>query len=168
MKARCNPCTVDVGKSSTVTADAQDPDGDTLTYKWSAPAGSFANPAERETLWTAPNQEGAVPATVTVDDGKGGTANDTVNIQVVRPAVKEYVFEDVHFDFDRYSLAKRQPDPRRSGDGLAREPRPASRGRGPHVQHRHGRATWRSANGARMPCATTSRATGSARTGSGA
>jgi peptidoglycan-associated lipoprotein len=45
-----------------------------------------------------------VPATVTVDDGKGGTANDTVNIQVVRPAVKEYVFEDVHFDFDRYSL----------------------------------------------------------------
>ena len=104
VKARCNPCTVDVGKSSTVTADAQDPDGDTLTYKWSAPTGSFANPAERETLWTAPNQEGTVPATVTVDDGKGGTGNDTVNIQVVRPAVKEYVFEDVHFDFDRYSL----------------------------------------------------------------
>jgi outer membrane protein OmpA-like peptidoglycan-associated protein len=104
VKARCNPCTVDIGKSSTVTADAQDPDGDTLTYKWTAPAGSFANPAERETLWTAPNQEGTVPATVTVDDGKGGTANDTVNIQVVRPAVKEYVFEDVHFDFDRYSL----------------------------------------------------------------
>ena len=104
VKARCNPCTVDVGKSSTVTADGQDPDGDTLTYKWSAPTGTFANPAERETLWTAPNQEGTVPATVTVDDGKGGRANDTVNIQVVRPAVKEYVFEDVHFDFDRYSL----------------------------------------------------------------
>ena len=71
-----------------MTADGQDPDGDTLTYKWSAPAGSFANPAERETLWTAPNQEGTVPATVTVDDGKGGTGNDTVNIQVVRPAVE--------------------------------------------------------------------------------
>jgi peptidoglycan-associated lipoprotein len=41
---------------------------------------------------------------VTVDDGKGGTASDTVTIQVVRPAVKEFVFEDVHFDFDRYSL----------------------------------------------------------------
>jgi len=104
VKARCNPCTVEVGKSSTVTADAQDPDGDTLTYKWTAPAGTFANPAERETLWTAPNQEGTVPATVTVDDGKSGTASDSVNIQVVRPAVKEYVFEDVHFDFDRYSL----------------------------------------------------------------
>ena len=32
------------------------------------------------------------------------TANDTVNIQVVRPAPKVYTFEDVHFDFDRYSL----------------------------------------------------------------
>jgi peptidoglycan-associated lipoprotein len=27
-----------------------------------------------------------------------------VTLQVVRPAVKEFVFEDVHFDFDRYSL----------------------------------------------------------------
>jgi outer membrane protein OmpA-like peptidoglycan-associated protein len=41
---------------------------------------------------------------VTVDDGKGGTASDTVTIQVVRPPVKAYTFEDVHFDFDRYSL----------------------------------------------------------------
>jgi peptidoglycan-associated lipoprotein len=27
-----------------------------------------------------------------------------VTIQVVRPAPKTYVFEDVHFDFDRYTL----------------------------------------------------------------
>ena len=39
-----------------------------------------------------------------VDDGKGGTATDTITIQVVKPPVKEYKFEDVHFDFDRYSL----------------------------------------------------------------
>ena len=42
--------------------------------------------------------------TVTVDDGKGGTASDTVNIQVTRPPVRNYTFEDVHFDFDRYTL----------------------------------------------------------------
>ena len=29
MKARCEPCVVEIGKTSTVTADAQDPDGDT-------------------------------------------------------------------------------------------------------------------------------------------
>jgi outer membrane protein OmpA-like peptidoglycan-associated protein len=104
VKANCNPCTVEIGKSSTVTADATDPDGDTLTYRWTAPSGTLANPSERQTLWTASQQEGSVPVTITVDDGKGGTASDTVNIQVTRPPVKNYTFEDVHFDFDRYSL----------------------------------------------------------------
>lgn len=104
VKARCEPCTVEICKTSTVTADAQDPDGDALTYKWSAPTGTFANEADRQTIWTAPCEPGPVPVTVTVDDGKGGTASDTVTIQVVRPAVKEFVFEDVHFDFDRYNL----------------------------------------------------------------
>ena len=49
-------------------------------------------------------QEGPVPVTVEVNDGKGGVATDAVTIQVVRAAVREFVFEDVHFDFDRYSL----------------------------------------------------------------
>jgi len=49
-------------------------------------------------------QEGPVQVTVQVSDGKGGTDDDAVTIQVIRPAVKEIVFEDVHFDFDRYSL----------------------------------------------------------------
>ena len=104
VRARCEPCTVEVGRTSTLTADATDPDGDQLTYKWSAPAGKFTAPGDRQTPWTAPMQEGPVQATVAVADGKGGTASDTVTIQVIRPARKEIVFEDVHFDFDRYSL----------------------------------------------------------------
>ncbi len=104
VKARCEPCIVEVGKSSTVTGDANDPDGDALTYRWTTPTGRLANPGDRQTLWTAPMQEGSVPVTITVDDGKSGTATDTVTIQVIKPPVKEYTFEDVHFDFDRYSL----------------------------------------------------------------
>jgi outer membrane protein OmpA-like peptidoglycan-associated protein len=104
VKAACDPCTVEVGRTSTIRATASDPDGDTLTYRWSCVTGTIANPTAPTTPWTAPGQPGAVPCTVTVDDGKGGTASDTVTIQVVRPAVKEFVFEDVHFDFDRYSL----------------------------------------------------------------
>ena len=95
---------VEVGRNSTVTATASDPDGDMLTYRWTTPQGTLASPAERQTLWTAPQQEGPVPVTVTVDDGKGGTASDTVTIQVTRPPVKSYTFEDVHFDFDRSTL----------------------------------------------------------------
>jgi outer membrane protein OmpA-like peptidoglycan-associated protein len=105
VKARCEPCTVEVGRQLTASADAQDPDGDTLTYRWSAPTGTFANPADRQTPWTAPGQVGAVPLTVTVDDGRGMTASDTVTVQVIAPAAKKQItFEDVHFDFDRYTL----------------------------------------------------------------
>jgi outer membrane protein OmpA-like peptidoglycan-associated protein len=104
VRARCEPCTVPVGGTSTVTADATDPDGDALTYRWSPAAGTVSNPTTRQSPWTAPMQEGPVVVTVEVNDGKGGTASDAVTIQVIRPAVKEIVFEDVHFDFDRYSL----------------------------------------------------------------
>jgi peptidoglycan-associated lipoprotein len=104
VKARCEPCVIEIGKTSTVTADAQDPDGDTLSYKWSAPSGTFANPAERQTIYTCANTAGSVPVTVSVSDGKGGTATDTITIQCVEPKRPEWKFEDVHFDFDRYTL----------------------------------------------------------------
>ncbi len=105
VKASCNPCTVEVGKQSTVTATVSSSINCVVTYSWSAPAGTFTDRTGRQTPWTAPNNEGPVPVTVTVtcpQDGK--TASDTVNINVIRPAVQQVVFEDVHFDFDRYSL----------------------------------------------------------------
>jgi outer membrane protein OmpA-like peptidoglycan-associated protein len=102
--AQCDPCTVEVGRTSTLTANGMDPDKDPLTYKWSVPTGTLATPGERQTVWTAPQQEGPVTATVTVSDGRGGTATATVTIQVVRPPAKTYTFEDVHFDFDRFTL----------------------------------------------------------------
>jgi peptidoglycan-associated lipoprotein len=45
--------------------------------------------------------------TVTVTDARGATASDTATCQVVAPPpppVASYTFEDVYFDFDRYSL----------------------------------------------------------------
>jgi outer membrane protein OmpA-like peptidoglycan-associated protein len=102
--ATCDPCTVNVGQNATVSAQAQDPDGDTLTYQWTAPAGTLAAATSASTQWTAPDQEGPVPITITVNDGRGGTASDTVTIQVTRPPKRVYTFEDIHFDFDQYSL----------------------------------------------------------------
>ncbi len=115
--AQCNPCTVAPGETSTITARGQDPDGDQLTYRWNPSLGSVLNPADAETTWTAPQQEGTVPVAVTASDGKGGTANDTVNIQVARPRAKSIAFEDVHFDFDRYTL---RPEATRALDEAVR------------------------------------------------
>jgi peptidoglycan-associated lipoprotein len=108
VRAACEPCTVETGRQLTSTADAQDADGDTLAYRWTSPTGSFANSTARQTQWTAPAQPGSVPLTVTVDDGRGGTASANVTVQVIAAAAaaarRDVTFEDVHFDFDRYSL----------------------------------------------------------------
>jgi outer membrane protein OmpA-like peptidoglycan-associated protein len=106
VRAQCDPCTVEVGRTSTVTAIPQSSINCVVTYRWTAPTGTFANPTARQTIWTAPNQEGPVPVTITVtcpSDNK--TASDAVTIQVVRPRpVVELNFEDVYFDFDRSTL----------------------------------------------------------------
>ena len=105
VRAECNPCTVPTGGTSTVTATANSSIGCAVTYRWSAPSGTLAQPSERSTQWTAPNQPGTVPVTVTVTCPQDGrTATDTVNIQVTAPPARQYTFEDVHFDFDRYTL----------------------------------------------------------------
>ena len=104
----CDPCEIMVGEQSQLRADASDPDGDALEYRWSAPTGEFQGDSNRATRpWQAPDEAGRVPVTVTVDDGRGGSASDTVTIDVTAPPpppAREYVFEDVHFDFDRYTL----------------------------------------------------------------
>ena len=107
VSASCDPCEVQVGETSNMAATASNPDNDPLTYRWSAPTGTFDRANEATAVWTAPNQAGPVPISVTVDDGRGGTASDTVTVQVAAPPpppAREYSFEDVHFGFDRFTL----------------------------------------------------------------
>ena len=102
VNATCNPMVVVVGQVSNCTATAIDPDGDPVTYQWTAPQGAFATPMAQNTAWTAPGQPTVVPITVTARDNRGGMATSTVSVQVVRR--EEIAFEDVHFDFDRFNL----------------------------------------------------------------
>ena len=100
----CDPasCEVAPGQTIRLSAQATDPDGDAVTYKWSAPSGSFSPADAATTTWTAPGQVGDVPVTVAAADSRGGAATATRTVRVVRR--EEIVFEDVHFDFDRFNL----------------------------------------------------------------
>ena len=86
----CDPCDVPRGGEVALTATASDPDGDDLTYAWSAPTGAFAGPTDGATArWTAPDEIGPVTIRVEVSDGHGGTASAEVTVEVANrpPAV---------------------------------------------------------------------------------
>jgi len=73
-----------VGTSATVTLDSSassDPDGDALTFTWAGPFG-LANGATPQVSLPV----GVHVLNLTVEDGKGGAAEDTVMITVSAPA----------------------------------------------------------------------------------
>ena len=71
------------GATAVVSAEATDPDGDVVSFRWNAAAGKVVALGGRM-QWTAPSQEGPVPITVEVTDGRGGFATDAITLQVQR------------------------------------------------------------------------------------
>jgi esterase/lipase superfamily enzyme len=76
-----------VSQSIRVASIAADPDGDPLTFSWSAPTGTFDTTTGAATTFTAPRTPGQIPLTVIVSDSKGGIAKDTVIVDVLFPAM---------------------------------------------------------------------------------
>jgi hypothetical protein len=66
---------------SRITCVATDADGDTLTYAWSAENGQITGTGDTIT-WTSPETAGSYNIRVSVTDGKGGEAKDSVTIAV--------------------------------------------------------------------------------------
>ena len=95
--ATCDPCTVAPGGEVRLEANASDPDGNALTYAWSAPGGTFAGPVDGASArWLAPSETGTVAVRVRVSDGRGGTASATVSVKIGGPPVfgsSSYAFE---------------------------------------------------------------------------
>ncbi len=60
-----------------VTCTASDPDGDVLSYNWSANGGNISGTGP-EVIWTAPEEVGMYDITVVVDDGRGGEATGSI------------------------------------------------------------------------------------------
>jgi cysteine-rich repeat protein len=70
--------------TSAVSANAEDADGDTMTFAWSASAGSFATAAVANTTYTCA-APGEVMLTVTVADGRGCTDSKVVLVKCETP-----------------------------------------------------------------------------------
>ena len=70
--------------------EAEDDDGDALTYTWVASQGDvFGDGATIE--WSAPDVEGLFRLSVTVDDGSGGTAEYSTSLRVKENYAPEFV-----------------------------------------------------------------------------
>ncbi|WNG44347.1 PKD domain-containing protein [Archangium minus] len=83
------PTTVAPGGTVSLTASAHDPNaGDSVSYAWAAPSGSFATPSQASTVWTAPTTQGPVKLTLTVSDSRGAslTLNLTLSVSMTTGA----------------------------------------------------------------------------------
>ena len=75
---------VEVNRSLKLRAVAYDPDGDPLSYEWSAVVGAVSG-AAMDAMYAAPGVPGVYPVSVTVTDGRGGRAERSLAVQVVAP-----------------------------------------------------------------------------------
>ncbi|MFQ5593440.1 MAG: DUF5667 domain-containing protein [Anaerolineae bacterium] len=91
----CDPCTINLGQRSLLTADAFDPDGDDTFVEWIYfPMGRFDGGPTigdiHRVYYVAnfemdPGQTATITITFKIHDGRGGSAESNVQIQVVSP-----------------------------------------------------------------------------------
>jgi outer membrane protein OmpA-like peptidoglycan-associated protein len=79
------------GETVRCRATASDPDGDPLTYEWSASSGKVTGTGAEVSFDSAGVAPGTVTVTVKVSDGRGGTASATCTIRVDEPRKPETI-----------------------------------------------------------------------------
>jgi hypothetical protein len=85
-----SPASVNETQSTALSVTANDPQGDSLSFSWAqvspaTPLGTFTNGSTASPTWKSPPVTATTAFTlrVTASDGKGGTSQRTVDLQVV-------------------------------------------------------------------------------------
>ncbi|HWZ98564.1 MAG TPA: OmpA family protein [Candidatus Dormibacteraeota bacterium] len=73
------------GERTGITSTASDPDGDPLTYNYSASAGQVSGDGAKATFDSTGLQPGSYTVKCGVNDGRGGTAESSTNVDVQQP-----------------------------------------------------------------------------------
>lgn len=86
---------------------ATDPDGDILSYKWTAAAGTVEQSTSNPMKWTTPETAGFYDIKVTVDDGNNGVATKTESVEVKQkeesPDPPEEEIIDIIWQWERFA-----------------------------------------------------------------
>ena len=80
-KIEASPRKIDLGKDCNIICYASDPENDTLSFTWSSEFGSI-NGEGNQINWTAPTNAGNYFIKCKVEDGKGGTTEDSIEVSV--------------------------------------------------------------------------------------
>ncbi len=83
-----NPTRIEVGQSTTLDLSATDPDGDTLSFAWTASCtGTFDNAGVEDPTFTLTADNGGAPCTlsVTVTDSRSGTNAANIAVETGAP-----------------------------------------------------------------------------------
>ncbi|MCX6004200.1 MAG: hypothetical protein NT082_00760 [Chloroflexi bacterium] len=103
--ANTSPVITDLSAADTVvqpqgrtrmTCQANDAENDNLTYKWTASAGTIEGDGAA-ILWTAPATGGPCSISVTVSDGKGGSASKNVIVNIPEKPNNSPVIKTLRF-----------------------------------------------------------------------
>jgi hypothetical protein len=94
-----------VHSTGEIICKAEDPDGDSLSFKWSTDSGTIRGTGDNVT-WTSPEVPGVSTVSVMVRDGRGGKAVTSIRIMVTdtpnRPPVIEHF--EIHVQYPHLDL----------------------------------------------------------------
>jgi hypothetical protein len=76
-----NPRKIQIGSNADINCTASDLDGDSLTFDWLSTFGTITG-SDSSIVWTAPINPGNYFILCSVNDGRGGTAIDSISVSV--------------------------------------------------------------------------------------